>query len=1132
MATTLNTKIVNDTFNKEYNEMQFKLFIKDLLADADFTKEGQIQLPAEYREFIKSAKRICKYKYSTSEFDENILTVLAVKLKRTTSIDRARTAQRNFVARYLNGSRGYLTDAALVAFYSEDENGNISPDWRFSLVQMNYVTKFVETTTGKKKLKTEVELTPAKRFSFLVGANEDTHTAQAQFKSCLDKASNNEKITIEDLVAAFDIEKVSKEFFDKYKNLYLNMCNELQRLCDVDEIARRDFETHNVNIDDFAKKTLGQLVFLYFIQKKGWLGVDRDKNWGTGDKKFLRNLFEGKYGSYNNFFNDILEHLFYEALASDRGPSAWFDKLNCRIPFLNGGLFEPVNGYEYQKTDLTIDNNLFKEIFDTFDLYNFTVKEDEPLEKEVAIDPEMLGKVFENLLPENIRKGNGAFYTPREIVHYMCQESLINYLYNKLNIKEVELSPEEKTEQQSLFKKKKISQLKLTQEVIEEIISKEDIEHLIKKGSSNYSNKTTKEEMPSKVVEHARVLDKALCEIKVCDPAIGSGAFPVGMMNEIVRARSALNVHIGQPDRSIYELKRNAIENSIYGVDIDGGAVEIAKLRFWLSLVVDEEDIKNIKPLPNLDYKIMQGNSLITSYEGIDFDEIVDSQPKTKQLGLFALESERITDKISHKQQEFLKTPYATKKVEIKQEIEELIVELVKTKFEEKAEKEGKPKDFYEDQIRNFAQNREKRNFFPWKLFFGDAFEQGGFDVVIGNPPYVDSETMINKGLIWEREYISLNYLSAKGNWDLYIPFFEKGKKILKNSGNLSFITPNKWLSIGYGTALRELLCHNFSMLCRCDKIKVFDAGNSPVITFFEKNKQDDSLSIQEFDENKEIYDIGNTDKSILEDDNWGIFLSDKLSLIFKINSSKHTLRTKNYIVENPFSTSEAYILRDIVINDENYNADKYFKLINTGTIDPYISLWGDKITSYLKLKFSNPVVKREELKSILPKRYEQTLSPKIIITGMRYFECFYDVYGEYIAGKSTIIIKGENLGDILGILNSKLMSFYIKESYSALGIDGGINFSKGLVFDLPLPCKDFSIINNIVQELEQLTKQTDFKNNVQKQQAVKEYENQIDIMVYKLYDLTYQEVLTIDKDFSMSEEDYNNYKIVEQLSK
>ncbi len=267
--------------------------------------------------------------------------------------------------------------------------------------------------------------------------------------------------TIEDLIQAFDIEKVSKEFFDKYKNLYLKMHSELQRLCDADEIVRLDFEKHNVSIDDFAKKTLGQLVFLYFIQKKGWLGVDKDKDWGSGDRKFLRNLFEGRYGKYNNFFNDILEHLFYEALASDRGKGAWFDRLNCRIPFLNG--------YEYQKTDLTIDNNLFKEIFDTFDLYNFTVKEDEPLEKEVAIDPEMLGKVFENLLPENIRKGNGAFYTPRGIVHYMCRESLINYLYNKLNIKEAELPPEQKAEQQKLFKNKKIDRLKLTQDVLDEM---------------------------------------------------------------------------------------------------------------------------------------------------------------------------------------------------------------------------------------------------------------------------------------------------------------------------------------------------------------------------------------------------------------------------------------------------------------------------------------------------------------------------------------------------------------------------------------------------------------------------------------------------------------------------------------
>lgn len=1130
MTRDLNEKLVFDTFNFEYNEERFKLFIRDLLVDANFAKEQMIQpLPNEYRDFIRSAKRICKYEYIDPEFSSSkVIDVLVVKLKKSSSVERARTAQRNFISRYLNGSRNYQKDAALVAFISEDENGNISPDWRFSFIQMNYVTKFVETPNGKKKLKTEVELTPAKRFSFLVGTNEDTHTAQQQLKYCLDKSRNNEKITIEDLVQAFDIEKVSKEFFEEYKKLYLKLVDELKRLYNSDEKIFKDFNDHNINIDDFAKKTMGQLVFLYFIQKKGWLGVKADKDWGTGDKKFLRKLFDKDpefHANYNNFFNDILEHLFYEALASDRDSSSWFGLLNCRIPFLNGGLFEPVNGYEWTKTDLTIDNNIFKDIFDTFDLYNFTVKEDEPLEKEVAIDPEMLGKVFENLLPENIRKGNGAFYTPREIVHYMCQESLINYLYNKINIKQVELSPEEKAEQQSLFKKKKIDQLKLTQDVLDEIITKEDIEFFIKTGTSTYTNKTRKicVELPESIVNNAKALDKALSEIKVCDPAIGSGAFPVGMMNEIVRARAALSESIGLKDRSMYELKRNAIENSIYGVDIDAGAVDIAKLRFWLSLVVDEEDIKNIKPLPNLDYKIMQGNSLITSFEGIDFDEIVANQPQSKQLGLFSSASEKITDKISLKQQEFLKTPHSTRKGELKQEIENLIVELVKTKFEEKAEKEGHSKNFYEETIRHFAQNKENRNFFPWKLFFADAFENGGFDVVIGNPPYVDSETMINKGLTWEREYIAQHYKSAKGNWDLYIPFFEKGKNVLKGIGNLTYITPNKWLSIGYGTALRELLCSNFAMLCRCDKIKVFDAGNSPVITFFDKNKQNEILKIQEFDSNKEICSIGTTDKSILEDDNWGLFLSDKLNLIFKINSSKRTLRTGNYVVENPFSTSEAYSLRDIVLDDEQFNSAEQFKLINTGTIDNYINLWGNKVTSYLKLKFNNPIVRKEDLKMLLPKRYEQSISPKIIITGMRYFECFYDAKGEYIAGKSTIIIKGDDLYSILGILNSKLISFYIKESYSALGIDGGINFSKDLVLDLPLPIANFSILKGNVQNVIALTTQSDYQNSELKQQAVKEYENQIDIMVYKLYDLTYSEVKTIDPEFPMSEEEYNN---------
>ncbi|MEG1965196.1 MAG: hypothetical protein RR064_03520, partial [Oscillospiraceae bacterium] len=282
----LNKNLVEDTFNCKYDESKFCEFIGNLLNGADFERAHPIQLPNDYKDFIKSAKRICKYKYSTSDFDENVLDVLLVKLKKVSSIDRARTAQRNFIARYLNGGRNYSKDAALVAFISEDKDGDISPDWRFSLVQMNYVTEIVEDKNGNKKRKTSKELTPAKRFSFLVGKDEDTHTAQSQFVSCLEKSTKGEKITLDDLVQAFDIEKVSKEFFDKYKGLYRKLCDEITHIYVSDNKVKKDFDEHNINIEDFTKKTLGQLVFLYFIQKKGWLGVKRDGAWGQGDKKF------------------------------------------------------------------------------------------------------------------------------------------------------------------------------------------------------------------------------------------------------------------------------------------------------------------------------------------------------------------------------------------------------------------------------------------------------------------------------------------------------------------------------------------------------------------------------------------------------------------------------------------------------------------------------------------------------------------------------------------------------------------------------------------------------------------------------------------------------------------------------
>ena len=1185
MTRDLNEKLVFDTFNFEYNEDRFKLFIRDLLVDANFNKEQMIQpLPNEYRDFIRSAKRICKYEYIDPEYSSSkVIDVLVVKLKKSSSVERARTAQRNFISRYLNGSRNYQKDAALVAFISEDENGNIAPDWRFSFIQMNYVTKFVETPNGKKRLKTEVELTPAKRFSFLVGTNEDTHTAQQQLKHCLDKSRNNEKITIEDLVQAFDIEKVSKEFFEEYKKLYLKLVEELKRLYNSDVKIFKDFNEHNINIDDFAKKTMGQLVFLYFIQKKGWLGVKADNDWGTGDKKFLRKLFDKapEYNAnYDNFFNDILEQLFYEALASDRGISSWFGLLNCRIPFLNGGLFEPVNGYEWTKTDLTIDNNIFKEIFDTFDLYNFTVKEDEPLEKEVAIDPEMLGKVFENLLPENIRKGNGAFYTPREIVHYMCQESLINYLYNKVNIKQVELSPEEKAEQQSLFKKKKIDQLKLTQDVLVEIIAKEDIEFFIKTGTSTYTNKTRKisVELPESIINNARTLDKALSEIKVCDPAIGSGAFPVGMMNEIVRARAALSEAVGLKDRSMYELKRNAIENSIYGVDIDAGAVDIAKLRFWLSLVVDEEDIKNIKPLPNLDYKIMQGNSLITSYEGIDFDEIVEGYKSGTQLTLNLWEDKclNLKSELRSKMSQFITTSHYQDKEVLKQRIEDLILELVKETIVSRAKiKTGTINiQEMEEKIRNFSQNKENRNFFPWKLFFADVFDKGGFDVVIGNPPYVKEYTNRDafNGLKSSPYY--------QGKMDLWYFFGCKGIDILKNNGIQSFIAPNNWITNAGASIFRNKIIADCKILNFIDfsDYKVFDtAGIQTMVYIISKSKQEESYEVE--------YSRLNCEKeinlnSIINFLNFNLETND---IKYKTILNRNTL--KNHYIEftkhefseviNKIISDKRLYLEDneigqgivaapdkcFIITDTSLFSEKELEYIKPyyTTVERYMYSKDNRKILYLSDKnFSNKNIKdypnilkhfepyKEDLISAKIKygtpnkpyyylhrerleKFFQEGKEKIISVGRTFYPKFCYTKDAFYGSRALFFIQSNrlNLKYLTGLLNSKLVHFWLyykgKKQGEQLQID------KEPLMNIPIynaNSEESDKLSSIVNSILNLTNSEDYSENIQKQQAVKEYESQIDIMVYKLYDLTYSEVKIIDPEFQMTEEEYNNYNI------
>lgn len=788
--------LVSETFPQTFDKGCFRNFAINLLNHIDESKAqvwNSSYIKDAFKDHVSRFERLGTY---TSP-DKEKLDVLIVHLTAESKLERTRTAIRNFVADHLKTSDN--KDAALVAFVSPTEK-----QWRISYVKMEYAA--VEQGDGKVVVHTK--LTPARRSSYIVGEGESCHTAQSRFLNLLQDTENHP--TLAQIEDAFSVEAVTKEFFEQYKALFLDLTDELKALVKHDKTIRSEFSDKKVSIADFAKKLMGQIVFLYFLQKKGWLGVPKSGDWGDGPHNFLRQLFDGEFGAYKNFFNDILEPLFYDTLATDRGHGAICKIFNCRIPFLNGGLFEPLRDYDWQKTDIIIPNAIFSNtkttsdgdtgtgILNVFDRYNFTVNEAEPLEREVAIDPEMLGKVFENLLEVKERKSKGSFYTPREIVHYMCQESLINYLDTAINSRSETIGTEKR--RQAEFGDEKAEQTLLSASTRKELIPRADIETFIHSGdqasyyeAARVDGTSYQRKLPKTIETHARLLDDKLADIAVCDPAIGSGAFPVGMMQEIVRARSALTPYFNDVrDRTAYHFKRHAIQNCLYGVDIEPSAVEIAKLRLWLSLVVDEDDVKQIKPLPNLDYKIVVGNSLLGVEKNLFNAELFKRLEELKP---------RYFDATDRKQ-----------KGKFKREIDDLIHELTSGK-----------------------------EAFDFGIYFSEVMDSkrhGGFDAVIGNPPYVRHEAI--KEL--KPALKAGGYECFTGTADLYVYFFERGVKLLRPGGTLAYISSNSFLNSGFGKNLRGYLSTNtrIQQLVDFAETKVFEAITEPCVICLTRNRAAD----------------------------------------------------------------------------------------------------------------------------------------------------------------------------------------------------------------------------------------------------------------------------------------------------
>ena len=629
------------------------------------------------------------------------------------SVAHKKVGLRNLVKKFVNPMWGDF-DAAIVVFSDGKE-------WRLSLV---CDVKDVATTP--------------KRFTYVFGEHDNLYRTAIERFTELQK----EDASFANIRKAFSVDALSDDFFEEYRELYADFVEYITGKRYVKEggkyVERKQgepdpqydstFDCDDKLVRDYVKKMFGRIVFLYFLQRKGWL---------NGNRRYMHDLF-ALSNKKDNFLDGVLEPLFFEVLNTDKPYRTAEAKSlpGCEnIPYLNGGLFAKDN---VDDRTCIFPERLFSRLFDFLDSYNFTIDENDTDDAEIGIDPEMLGRIFENLLEDN--KDKGAFYTPKEIVSYMCNESIIAYLTGAL--------PE-----------------------IDAVGICELVENL----------------NPVKLSDKEKVaIRRKLQSVKICDPAIGSGAFPMGLVNILSKLYVAMKA-----DTDTSKMKRHIMEQNIYGVDIEKGAVDIARLRFWLAMIVEE---KEPMPLPNLHFKIMQGNSLLESYNGIDLSDL--TKVNTIKTSLFDSEDSEREDLVSA-----LKLYYKTSDHSQRKKLFNEITDNVRRQLLSK-----------EIILPSGMDPSANADFFLWHTWFTDVFANGGFDIVIGNPPYISTKGVSAKDKkLFMREYGFSD--------DTYNHFFFRGLDLCKKNGCLTYITPKTFWTTQTKRNLRDLILSN-------TLITVFDTAN------------------------------------------------------------------------------------------------------------------------------------------------------------------------------------------------------------------------------------------------------------------------------------------------------------------
>ncbi|GAA4314573.1 hypothetical protein GCM10023115_28250 [Pontixanthobacter gangjinensis] len=790
----MNQKELQQLLQQPYTTENWKQLISHVFKN--------VQLVETPREIPIDDKRVKSLKqYGTVQLnDGKFLALFELTLHDNVNLIRNRVGLNDIVSKYIDQD---TTHGVLSIF----EQGN--EDYRFTFTA--HATEFDEEEGEFVEKETDT-----KRFTYILGKNESCRTAAQRFDELSSKKETADMNAVE---KAFSVEKLSKLFFNEYTEQFDKLVKYIKS---KPEYYEGVFDEEESAARNFVKIFLGRLVFIKFVEKKGWMGVPaKETGWKNGDYKFLRNQFN-KYENKDKFLNEFLNPLFFDALNTGERENDVFELTGTKIPHLSGGLFENEDPHTLE---IDFPKGYLEELFEFFDRYNFTIDENDVHDKEVGVDPEMLGHIFENLLEDN--KDKGAFYTPKEIVRYMCQESLKEYL--KTFLKKQNLWPDDK-------------------EGVEE-------------SQSLLNNFVEKKEVSS-ILKWDKPLATALRDVKICDPAIGSGAFPMGLLNEIFRL--VKNLHDESPDSvgaiwgmpgkewQAHRVKLNIIQNSIYGVDIEPGAVNIARLRFWLSLIIDEDEPK---PLPHLDFKIITGNSLVSKLG----DSVIEIDwGMNSSSGANSIYKEKLQNALRLlivKENTFFESDFESN---LKEEIDHLKIDILifQLKYNKEAysnsntikldlgfgltatEKSNNARikkkiETFDNLISDLeilkGNPKMMLDFFDWRLSFPEILNQEvvskvGFDIVIGNPPYMGERKNKKVFIDVQKGFLKKYYL---GRMDYFYFFYHLGLDLLKKNGSLIFITTNYFPTAMGAKKLRLDIKNRTSILqiVNFNEAKIFDSA-------------------------------------------------------------------------------------------------------------------------------------------------------------------------------------------------------------------------------------------------------------------------------------------------------------------